>query len=288
MTMATPPATGSAPRTTATAAWLSLSDLRSTSVRRPARVRTGATTTASPPADLVAHVARAREARVDEPLGGRRARLAALGVGVGQLDAVGVEEGDAAAHAARELAHDGVLARRAAAQVAARQPCQPEVGGARELAHVAQAIGGEPVLERGHERRHGRGERHRAAWPAARSRTAPASRACASASALGPQPVSRPANGDDELRVAAGGGELVAQEVDVDVDGARVAELVAAEDRVEQLLAREQAAARAQQRIEDLELGVGERQLGAVELDAARVGVQAQPRRGRRPPAGRR
>src|SRR5439155_25343496 len=90
----------------------------------------------------------------------------------------------------------------------------------------------------------------------------------------GPQPVPRAANGDDELRIAARGGELVAQEVDVDVDGARVAELVAAEDRVEQVLAREQPAARAQQRIEDLELGGGEGQLGAVELDPARVRVQ--------------
>ena len=62
----------------------------------------------------------------------------------------------------------------------------------------------------------------------------------------------------------------------MDVDGARVAELVAAEDRVEQLLAREQPAMRAQQRVEDLELGVGERQLGAAELGAAGVRVDAQ------------
>ena len=114
------------------------------------------------PGHLVAHVARAREARVDEPLGRRRARLAALGIGVGQLDAVRVEEGHAAAHAARELAHDGVLALRAGAQVAARQPRQPEVGGARQLAHVVQAIGRQPVLERRDERGHGRDERHRA------------------------------------------------------------------------------------------------------------------------------
>ena len=104
----------------------------------------------------------------------------------------------------------------------------------------------------------------------------------------GPQAVPRPADRDDEVRIGARGGELVAQEVDVDVDGARVAELVAAEDRVEQLLAREQAAAGAQQRVEDLELGVGERQLGAVDLDAAGVGVERAARRGRRPRAARR
>ena len=62
----------------------------------------------------------------------------------------------------------------------------------------------------------------------------------------------------------------------MDVDGARVAELVAAEDRVEQFLAREQAAARAQQRVEDLELGVGQGQLGAGDLGAPRVGVEPQ------------
>ena len=114
------------------------------------------------PRHLIAHVARSGEAGVDEPLGRRRARLAALGIGVGQLDAVLVEESHPAAHTARQLAHDGLLALRAGAQVAARQPRQPEVRGACELAHVAQAIGGQTVLERGHERGHGRDERDRA------------------------------------------------------------------------------------------------------------------------------
>jgi hypothetical protein len=51
---------------------------------------------------------------------------------------------------------------------------------------------------------------------------------------------------------------------------------VAAEDGVEELLARQQPAMRAQQRVEDLELGVGERELGTGELGAPGVGVDAQ------------
>ena len=113
-TMATPPATGTARRTTATAARLSSSDLRSTSVRRPARVRTGGDDDGLAVSDLVADVAGPREAGVHQPLGRGRPRLDALGVGVSQFDAVQASSSATRPWIRRrQLAYQGVLARRA-------------------------------------------------------------------------------------------------------------------------------------------------------------------------------
>ena len=154
-----------------------------------------------PCVDLVADVAGAREAGVHEPLGRGRARLAALGIGVGQLDPVRVEERDA-------VRPCGAPARATTASWRV-DPGRRSRRGRRASPRSAVRASSRMSFRRsvarrcssGRHERHDRGdERHARSWPGAQGRTAPASRACATASPSDPQPVARAANGDDRAR----------------------------------------------------------------------------------------